>query len=113
MIGRSAWIWIGLLSSSCASAPVPDETAILDDPLAGAGIVALIFVRTDCPIANRYAPTMRELAAEHAARGVRVVLVYPDADATPEAIARHQREYQLPLPALRDPEHDWVARTGV
>ncbi|HUR28545.1 MAG TPA: redoxin family protein [Planctomycetota bacterium] len=75
--------------------------------------MVLIFLRTDCPIANRYAPTIRALSEEHGPRGVRFVLVYPDADTTPEAIAAHQRDYALPLPALRDPEHEWVARAGV
>jgi hypothetical protein len=41
------------------------------------------------------------------------VLVYPDADATPELITQHKREYQLPMPSLRDPAHAWVERTGV
>jgi|SRR5690349_10223164 len=107
---RAAW-WTLLLCAACASPAVDDE--FVADPLAEPGVVVLIFVRTDCPIANRYAPTIRELAAEHGARGVRFVIVYPDADATPEAIAEHLRAYDLPRRALRDPRHEWVARTGV
>ena len=99
--------------AACASSPDSSALALLEDPLAEPGIVTLIFVRSDCPIANRYAPTIRELQAEHAARGVRFVLVYPDADATAEVIARHRDEYDLPPAALRDPLHEWVARTGV
>jgi len=102
-----------LLCASCASAPGPSLPALLEDPLAEPGIVTLIFVRSDCPIANRYAPTIRALQAEHAARGVRFVLVYPDADATEALIARHREAYDLPPDALRDPRHEWVERTGV
>ena len=109
----SSWIFAALLCAACASAAGPRSTTLVDDPLASPGIVALIFVRTDCPIANRYAPTIRALFEKHAPRGVRFVLVYPDADATPEAIAKHERDYNLPLAVLRDPKHEWVARTGV
>lgn len=100
------------LCAACASARRSGGLEFVDDPLARPGIVVLIFVRTDCPIANRYAPTIRALSLEHGPRGVRFVLVYPDADATPEVIAAHQREYALPVEALRDPDHVWVARAG-
>ncbi|MEO6711488.1 MAG: redoxin family protein, partial [Planctomycetota bacterium] len=110
---RSTWIWIALFAASCASPPPASVPTMVEDPLAGPGVVVLIFVRIDCPISNRYAPAIRELAAEHGARGVRFVMVYADLDATPEAIARHQREFDLPPRVLRDPEHAWVARTGV
>ena len=109
--GRFAWILPLLLCFACTS--IPRSPAIVDDPLYGHDIVVLIFVRTDCPIANRYAPTIRALNAEHSARGVRFVLVYPDADATTEIINKHRHEFDLPLRALRDPKHIWVERTGV
>jgi hypothetical protein len=112
----SSWIASVFFCAACAG-PRDDARRegqeLVLDPLARPGIVALIFVRTDCPIANRYAPTIRALVKEHEPRGVRFVLVYPDADATPEAIAAHRREYDLPVEALRDPNHEWVARAGV
>src|SRR5215471_1114142 len=40
-------------------------------------IAVLLFVRTDCPIANRYAPVIRRLAAQHA-QTTKIWLVYPD-----------------------------------
>jgi hypothetical protein len=107
------WISSLLLCAACAGAPRSNVSSLVEDPLAQPGIVVLVFVRTDCPIANRYAPTIRALDVEHGARGVRFVLVYPDADATYETIARHRDEYDLPSVALRDPRHEWVARTGV
>ncbi len=107
----SSWISSVLFCAACVSAPA--APTIVEDPLAEPGVVVLIFVRTDCPIANRYAPTMRELFAQHSARGVHFVLVYTDVDATADVIAQHQREFELPMSALRDPSHAWVARTGV
>ena len=98
---------VALLLCACTSSP--PAQAPLDLPR----VAVLIFVRADCPIANRYAPTIRELAERHAARGARFVLVYTDADATAEVIARHEREYELPLETLRDPEHAWALRAGV
>ena len=66
------------------------------------------FVRTDCPISNRYAPELERLQREFAPRGVAFWLVYPDADETAASIETHRREYRLSLPALRDPEHRLV-----
>ena len=67
-----------------------------------------IFVSTDCPISNRYAPEIRRVAQEFARSDVRFRLVYPDADTTSEAIRQHMKEFQLPLEALRDPQHGLV-----
>lgn len=70
----------------------------------------LLFVRTDCPITNRYAPELARIAQEFAGRGVDFWLVYPDKTETAEAIERHQAEYHLPGTALRDPQHVLVKR---
>ncbi len=93
----------------------PDGSAV--DPLAaGAGRAAsatvFFFVRTDCPIANRYAPEMRRLAEAYAPRGVAFFVVYVDPGETAEAIGRHLADYGLPPAALRDPRHALVAATG-
>lgn len=80
------------------------------DPLADpkAKAVVLIFVSTDCPIANRYAPELRRLYEAYQARGVSFWLVYAAPDETPEKIRRHIAEYHHPMPALRDPDHRLV-----
>lgn len=104
-----------------AAAGVEAEVGVVDldgrpfDPLARADAraVVLLFVSTHCPIANRYAPTMRGLAAGWREQGVATYLVYPDPDDGPAAIVEHQRQYELPMPALRDPEHQLVARAEV
>lgn len=69
--------------------------------------VVLIFVRTDCPISNRYAPTIQRLSAEYAGRTV-FWLIYPDKSESSAAIERHLREYGYKLPALHDPQHALV-----
>ena len=75
---------------------------------ANAKAVVLIFVGTDCPISNRYAPEIRRLDEEFARSNVRFWLVYADADTSPGAIREHIKEYQLPQEVLRDPQHALV-----
>jgi hypothetical protein len=63
----------------------------------------LLFVRTDCPITNRYAPELGRIAQEFAGRGVEFWLIYPDAAETEPGIDRHKAQYKLPGTALLDP----------
>jgi hypothetical protein len=70
--------------------------------------IVFFFVRTDCPISNRYAPEIERLAERYADKGIAFWLVYPEASATVGEIQQHQREYHLRLPALRDPRHALV-----
>jgi len=83
------------------------------DPLKGesSGTV-LIFVRTDCPVSNRYAPTLRKICEEYIKRDIRFFLVYPNPDITPLEIRKHVAAYSYICPALRDPEHTLVRRSG-
>ena len=73
----------------------------------------LIFSRTDCPIARRYAPEIRRLHEEYESQGVHFYLVFPNPDRSGEEIRSHLSEFELPCDAVRDPGHDLVAATGV
>ena len=77
------------------------------DPLAKTGTVVLIFMRTDCPVSNRYAPTIKALSQQYAGKA-QFFLVYPDRDETPANIKKHLQEYDFQLLALRDPKHELV-----
>ena len=74
--------------------------------------VVLIFVRTDCPISNRYAPLIQQISAEYAAK-VALWLVYPGRTATAEKIRQHERDYGYKIPALRDPQHGLASQAQV
>ncbi|HUL15254.1 MAG TPA: redoxin domain-containing protein [Terriglobales bacterium] len=74
-------------------------------------VIVLLFIRTDCPVSNRYAPTIRQLSAAYAAQA-RFWLVYPDKDESPAAIRTHDHDYGYTLSALRDPEHILVKLAG-
>jgi len=84
------------------------------DPLKSGSrkIVVLVFVRTDCPVANRYAPTIQKLSEEHAAKAA-FWLVYPSKAESADVIRKHQREYGYKIPALRDPQHVLVKESQV
>jgi peroxiredoxin len=70
-----------------------------------------LFVRTDCPITNRYAPELQRIATEFSNRHVEFFLVYPDRTETQAAIDAHIREYHLPGKPLRDPDRALAKRS--
>lgn len=74
---------------------------------AGGKPVVLIFVRTDCPISNRYAPTIQLLSHKYEGKAL-FTLVYPDKSETPQKIETHLHEYGYDIAALRDPQHSLV-----
>jgi thiol-disulfide isomerase/thioredoxin len=84
------------------------------DPLKSGGgkIVVLVFLRTDCPISNRYAPTIQKLSEEHGAKAA-FWLVYPSKSESAEVIRKHQRDYGYKIPVLRDPHHVLVRQSQV
>jgi thiol-disulfide isomerase/thioredoxin len=70
---------------------------------AGSKIVVLLFIRTDCPVSNRYAPTIQDVSAHYASNAA-FFLVYPIKSEAPQQIRQHVAEYGYHLPALRDPD---------
>ena len=81
------------------------------DPFAGSAnrILVLIFVRTDCPISNRYAPLLQKLSESFRGRAD-FWLVYPDRAETASQIKAHLQDYHYSIPALRDTDHALVRR---
>jgi hypothetical protein len=81
------------------------------DVLRGAADVratALVFLRADCPLANQAAPEIERVRKQFQGRGVRLWLVYLDRAQTADEIRRHQRDYRLRAPAVRDADHHLV-----
>ena len=81
------------------------------DPFASAAPVRVfLFVRTDCPVTNRYAPELQRISKEFSAKKVQFWLVYPDATEPVSGIESEIQQYGLPGIPVRDPEHLLVKR---
>jgi hypothetical protein len=94
-----------------ASAPAIGLRGQPVDPFAApAHVRVLLFVRTDCPITNRYAPELARIAQRFAGQPVRFWLVYPDGATSTAAIEDHIAQYHFPGEPLRDPHHLLVRR---
>jgi hypothetical protein len=93
---------------------VPDLTGREIDPLdlPEARVIVFIFTRTDCPIANRYAPEVQRLHRALRPQGVAWWLVYLDPGEAVPIIRTHMRDYGYEIPSLRDPRHLLVSLTG-
>jgi hypothetical protein len=76
----------------------------------GANVDVFVFLRTDCPAANRFAPELRRIAQEFQGRHVAFYLVYPDPDENKRAIENHMAEFGFPGIPLRDPDHQLQKR---
>jgi len=81
------------------------------DPFASSSgrVVVLLFVRSDCPISNRYAPTIRKLHEKFQGKA-NFWLVYPDAGESARRIRSHDEQFHFSIPALRDAHRDLVKR---
>lgn len=71
-------------------------------------VIVLMFVSTECPIANRYAPEFKRLYATYEPKGVAFWLVFADHTESSDKIRQHLIDYQLEIPAVRDPQHHLV-----
>ena len=74
--------------------------------------VVLVFVVTDCPIANSYMPEFNRLHADYEQRGVRLFLIQVDPELSVENAREHARLYELRPPVVLDARHDWVRKVG-
>ena len=124
------WLGLSLLAAaSLHAAPPPDGTLRVETslslqsvegdllhPLACATATqraaVLLFITTDCPIANRYAPEIEKIRADYEPKGVKLTLVHVDPDLTTNAARQHAAEFGLTAPLVIDREHVLVSATG-
>lgn len=98
-----------------ASVRVPNLDGMLVDPLQpapGTKATVFLFVSTDCPISNRYAPDVRGLHDTYTKDGVVFWLVYPNPADSVSDIREHLASFKYSDGALRDTKHDLVKFTG-
>jgi len=100
-----------------ATARPPQSALDLDgksvDPIKSSQgkITVLIFVRTDCPISNRYAPLLQRMSDSFSTKA-KFWLVYPDKKTTASEITAHLKQFHSSISALRDPDHSLVKLAG-
>jgi hypothetical protein len=99
--GLATWGVRDLKNRSVDPFHAPDSKAIV-----------LVFVRTDCPISNRYAPELERLYRKYSSEHVAFWLVYPDPTTSAKSVRDHVSEFKLSLPALLDIRHDLVKKSG-
>jgi hypothetical protein len=74
----------------------------------------LVFVTSDCPISNGYAPVIQDLCRTYGRRGVDCLLLYEDARITASAARAHRAAYGLAaVPAAVDDERTIAGAAGV
>lgn len=127
LCGRARLLWyfgaaayLTVVIARCGQT-APERVSLLDlsgrhvEPLgtSRAKATVFLFIRSDCPISNRYAPEVKRLYENFAPRGVRFWLVYPDPSEEASSIPKHLAQYNSPFGALRDPGHALVRLTGV
>jgi hypothetical protein len=101
-----------LAAGACQSrAAVSDLDGQRVDPLATHDApTVLVFVSSECPISNRYAPELVRLEHAFAPRGVRFWLVYPSPLDSVARIRTHLHDFGFDMRALRDGSHVLVQR---
>jgi peroxiredoxin len=104
---------------NCAETPLDFK---LPDSLGGAhtatewqhrSAIVLLFISADCPISNRYAPTMNQLAKEYGPGNTSFYAVQSDPDVTPAVARQHARDYGFQFPILLDGGQTLASRYGV
>ena len=112
-----------LLAACSADAPAPPPPhlaatgldGVVHHPLAvPAGRVhVLVFTSHECPIANAYAPTLRELAGTWRSLPVDLFFVHVDPDLAVAAAREHAAAFELPGTVLLDPRQGSARSLGV
>ena len=64
--------------------------------------VVVLFVSTDCPVANAFQPYLQKFERAYATKGVRCFMVYCSPGLKREQIAEHTRDFRIRMPAVLD-----------
>jgi len=73
-------------------------------------VLVFVFVRTDCPISNRYAPLLQEMNKKYGQQALFRV-VFPDRNESRDKIQHYLEEYGYRLAAVRDLDHALVKKS--
>jgi peroxiredoxin/mono/diheme cytochrome c family protein len=65
-------------------------------------VIVLLFIGTECPMANSYMEPLAQMAGRYGAKGVQFLAVNANLDDDLDKVARHAKEYRIPFPVLKD-----------
>ena len=85
------------------------------DPLTaakGKKAVVLLFIASDCPISNSYAPEINRICARYTREKIAFSLVYSDPDLSIAAAKKHAADYGFTCPFVLDPSRRLAHRVG-
>ncbi len=115
-------IFAFLLLGACTTAPTAETTAgigladvqgELYHPMSPEGAASvLIFITTDCPISNSYAPEIQSILREFGDEPLDFYLVHVDPEVTVERARTHAEDFSLPCAILMDPTQKLVSTVG-
>lgn len=74
--------------------------------------LVLIFVTTDCPIANSYQPLLARLYKEFQSKGFEFVLIHEGPDQSPKKLKEHSEEFSVSFSIVMDAEHTIARKVG-
>ena len=117
---RVAWLAVPLGLMAYAASAVRLEFSLRDaagktytaDDVRHRKATVFVFVGTDCPNSNTYAPVLARLYSEYSPRGVLFFNVYSDPSETADTVRKHDAEFKVPFPALLDPHSTLARQTG-
>ena len=130
---RYAVCWLVALAVTASSVPAEESTtpAANDDKVLAALNVTdvtgkqhhpfvsqntkaavVLFVSTDCPVANAFQPYLQEFQNAYAKKGVRCFMVYCSPDLKREQIEKHTKDFGIRMPAVLDVKQQLARITG-
>ena len=115
-----------LSHASCSHAPTRPSTAGVPEPLwadvnglsynplaAPQGpATVLLFIATDCPISNAYAPEVNRIVDAYAPRGVAFFAVHADPAVSADSARTHATDFGYRCPVLLDPSQRLARHVG-
>jgi len=76
-------------------------------------LTVLVFLGTECPVSNGYAPSLNRLHAAYTASGVVILGVHSDPDVDAAVARTHAKDYELQFPLVLDHDQRLAQACGV
>lgn len=74
--------------------------------------IALVFISTDCPIANSYQPLLQRLSEQHTKNGIRLFMIHPNRELTVDEASKHANDFKVRAPVVIDNDLSISRRVG-